>query len=188
MFQGKNQPEGPDREPIGGKLLILGLGNDLVSDDGFGPAVVARCRGPEFERPDLVVEEASVAGFHLLDLMQGYARVLLVDVVMTGRYPPGTLLEWPLAAAGSGRTLGGSHQMDLVTTLTLGGRLGMSLPTEITLLVAEAQDLLTVREELTPELYAALPRAEQMVRDWISASGDFAPALRRSHDQARVLS
>jgi hydrogenase maturation protease len=147
--------------------LVLGLGNDLISDDGFGPAVAARCRPDLADRPGITVEEASVAGFHLLDLLTGYDRALIVDVVQTGAAHPGTLLAWPVERASAGRTLGGSHQTDLLTTLTLGRALKVPLPGSIDLLVVEAEDLLTVREGLTEDVEAAVPRAVEMVRHWV---------------------
>jgi len=149
------------------KSLILGLGNDLISDDGFGPTVATHCRGALADRTDVAVLDASVAGFHLLDLLSGYRRALIVDVIQTGRFRPGTLLAWPIASAAAARTLGGSHQADLATTLALGRAMGQQLPTSIDLLVAEAEDLLTVREGLTREVEAAVPLAVDMARRWV---------------------
>jgi len=149
------------------KALVVGLGNDIVSDDGFGPAVAAACRAALGAREDVAIESASVAGFHLLDLIVGHDRVLIVDVVRTGERPPGTLLRWPLTHASAARTLGGSHQADLQTTLVLGRALGYPIPDEITVLVAEALDLETVREEMTPAVAAAVPAAASLVATWI---------------------
>ncbi|MBD3162489.1 MAG: hydrogenase maturation protease [Candidatus Eisenbacteria bacterium] len=148
-------------------LLVLGLGNDLVSDDGFGPAVAEAVRRGGDVPKSVEVVSAAVAGFHLLDILRGRRRALLIDVVQTGRSEPGTLSVWPVASSGAARTLGGSHQMDLATTLELGHRLGQEMPESVTVLVAEAKDLLTVREELTPALAAAVDAAVPLVRRWI---------------------
>ena len=147
--------------------LVLGLGNDLISDDGFGPAVACICRTLLANRPDVVVEAASVAGLNLLDLLSGHTRALIVDVVQTGASEPGTLIEWPVERASAGRTLGGSHQTDLLTTLALGRSLGYALPDSISLLVAEAEDLLTVHEGLTPAVAISVPIAAEMARFWV---------------------
>jgi hydrogenase maturation protease len=149
------------------KVLILGLGNDLISDDGFGPAVAARCRMLLGERSDVIIQDASVAGFHLLDLLSGFDRALIVDVVQTGTLPPGTLRALPIESASAARTLGGSHQMDLATTLALGRALGQNLPSRIDLMVVEAKDLLTVREGLTCEVKAAVPSAAGWAVRWV---------------------
>jgi len=168
--------------------LVLGLGNDLVADDGFGPVVARECRCHLGDRGDVAVEEGSVAGLRLLDLLSGYRRVLILDVVQTGRVPPGTLLEWPLPQSARAWTLGGSHQCDLLTTLALGRSLGFALPEEVALLVAEAADLQTVREELTPEVAAAVPRARALVADWLDRTGSFSDSGGRNHEEARALS
>lgn len=156
--------------------LVLGLGNDLISDDGFGPAVADRCRELLADRSDVAVEAASVAGLNLLDLLAGHDRALIVDVVQTGAAEPGTLIEWPVDRASAGRTLGGSHQTDLLTTLALGRSLGYDLPASITLLVAEAEDLLTVREALTPAVAGSVPIAADMARRWVE-TGALPPSI-----------
>jgi hydrogenase maturation protease len=149
--------------------LILGLGNDLASDDGFGPAVAEACRTQFAHRRGIAVETAAAAGFNLLALLEGCDRALIIDVVQTGKHPPGTLMEWPLEAASAGRTLGGSHQMDLLTTLELGRRVGQYVPRSIRLLVVEGKDLETIREGLSPEIAAAVPQAVARVAEWIEA-------------------
>lgn len=152
---------------MAGRALVLGLGNDLVSDDGFGPRVAAECAGRLGDRPDVAVESAAVAGFRLLDLLSGFERTLIVDVVSTGARPPGSLSELPVEEASLGRTLGGSHQLDLATALALGHRLGYDLPASVRVLAAEARDLSTIREGLSPELEAAVPRAVEEVLLWV---------------------
>jgi hydrogenase maturation protease len=168
--------------------LVLGLGNDLLTDDGFGPAVADACRSELADLAGIEVRSASVAGFHLLDQLTGFERVLIVDVVKTGAHPPGTVLEWPVDRASAGRTLGGSHQMDLTTALDLGRELGLSLPPTVNLLVAEAKDLETFGEALTPELAAALPLAVARVLAWVQ-TGELAtsePGGRPDGERASV--
>ncbi|MBZ5587119.1 MAG: hydrogenase maturation protease [Acidobacteriia bacterium] len=168
--------------------LVLGLGNDLVADDGFGPVVARECKRDLCLRPEVAVEEAAAAGLRLLDMLAGYSRALILDVVQTGRVPPGTLLDWPLPASAAGWTLGGSHQCDLLTALALGRALGFSLPEEVSLLVAEVSDLQTIREELSPEVAAAVPRARALVAEWLDCTGAYTPAGGRNHEEARALS
>jgi len=170
------------------ELLVLGLGNDLVADDGFGPAVARECRRALRGREDVAVEEASAAGLRLLDLLAGYRRALILDVVRTARVPPGTLLDWPLSGGDRARTLGGSHQCDLLTALALGRALGFELPDEVRLVVAEAEDLETIRESMSPAVAAAARRALALVGEWIDRRGPFSPAAGRDHEQARILS
>ena len=150
--------------------LILGLGNDLLTDDGFGPAVVAAARPLIGPRPGVRLETAAAGGFRLLDVLAGADDVLIIDVVQTGRMPPGTVTWWPLADASAGQTLGAGHGMDLATTLAFGAAAGYRMPRRVDLLVAEAGDLETISERLTPEVQAAVPEALREVAEW-AASG-----------------
>ena len=60
-----------------GKVLLLGIGNELLGDDGVG-IHIARY----FEKQDLQVFDikyAGIGGFHLFDYIEGYEKVIIVD-------------------------------------------------------------------------------------------------------------
>ncbi len=156
------------------KPLVLCLGNEVLSDDGFGPAVGARLRGdPAFlARCDLAV--ASLAGFALLDLLQGRDRVLIVDAV-----DPAAMGAWSGPARGPGvlhflpgcklvpsHNLVGSHQLSLPVALELGRRFGYAMPRTLDILACEAQDLRTMAERLTPPVQQAVDRAVALAGRW----------------------
>lgn len=149
-------------------LLVLCLGNEIVSDDAFGP-IVAQELAKETEisrRADVIF--APVAGFSLLDLLSGRKKALIVDIIRTGKAEPGTLHSFPAGTLTPSYHLTTSHQINLPTALELGRQLGYDMPGDIDILAVEAQDLETLREELTPPVQAALPSALQAVRDWIA--------------------
>ncbi len=81
----------PAREkPIG--VLVLGLGNVLLSDDGLGAAAVARlARG--WRIPDGVrLEDGGTLGLSLLGLLSDAEQVIIVDAVRTDD-SPGSLVR-----------------------------------------------------------------------------------------------
>jgi hydrogenase maturation protease len=53
------------------KTLVLGLGNDILSDDGVG-IYVARELKKIIHSQDITVAEASLAGIGLLDMLAGW--------------------------------------------------------------------------------------------------------------------
>ena len=66
--------------------LILGLGNPLRGDDGLGPRVVAELQ--RHRLPDGVAgEDGGVAGVGLLQYLEQWERVLIVDIAEMGRQP-----------------------------------------------------------------------------------------------------
>jgi hydrogenase maturation protease len=146
--------------------LILCLGNEIVSDDGFGPALASLLakEGEITDRADVL--SAALAGFSLLDLLAGRSEVLVVDCQRTGRHPPGTLHRFDASELVPTRNLAGSHQISLPTALELGRRLGYAMPARVEVLCVEATDLETLSETLTPAVAAALPSAREKVHDW----------------------
>jgi hydrogenase maturation protease len=149
-------------------LLVLCLGNEIIRDDGFGPAVAGELakEAETSRRADVIF--APVAGFSLLDLLTNRRRVLIVDTIRTAKADPGTLHSFPAGALTPSHHLTTSHQINLPTALELGNRLGYAMPERIDILAVEAQDLETLSEELTPPVRAALPEALRFVREWIA--------------------
>lgn len=104
------------------RVLVAGVGNIFFSDDGFGSEVLRLLEG---ERVDGVkIEDFGIAGLHLgYELLAGYERAIVVDVVPRGG-TPGTLyvIEPDLSAAAPPLD---AHRMDLTSVFafvrTLGG-------------------------------------------------------------------
>jgi hydrogenase maturation protease len=110
------------------RVLIAGVGNVFLGDDGFGVEVARRLAGepmPESVR----VADFGIRGVHLAyELLDGYRTAILVDAVPRGG-EPGTVyvIEPELARAGArdGHGLLDAHGMepDAVLSMlrTLGG-------------------------------------------------------------------
>jgi hydrogenase maturation protease len=153
-------------------LLVLCLGNEIISDDAFGPAVARElAKETEMSRHADVIF-APVAGFSLLDLLTGRREVLIVDSIRTGKAAAGTLHAFPAGVLTPSHHLITSHQISLPTALELGNRLGYAMPERIDILAVEAQDLETLSEEMTPPVRAAVGNALRFVREWIAQNSE----------------
>ena len=80
-----------------GRMLIAGVGNIFLGDDGFGVEVANRLAGAGL--PDWVrVGDYGISGMHLAyDLAEGYETTVLVDATPRGE-PPGTVYVMELEA------------------------------------------------------------------------------------------
>lgn len=68
-------------------ILVLGLGNILLSDEGIGVWVAESLRR-RFEFPaEVTVLEGGTLGLDLLPRLEGVERLLLIDAVTLGRAP-----------------------------------------------------------------------------------------------------
>ena len=149
-------------------ILILCLGNEIISDDGFGVEIARRLTDAGNIPESVEVVFAPIAGFALLDLLAGRAKVLIVDTIRTGNAAPGTLHKFAAGVLTPSKNLTTSHQISLPTALEFGRQLGLDMPDDIDVIAVEAEDLETVSEQLTPSVQAAVDQAIRFVWDWIS--------------------
>lgn len=142
--------------------LILGIGNTLLSDDGAG-VYAARAAGQLLRDSSVVVREAEVGGFALLDLLEGYDHAIVVDAVCYQDCRPGEVMIIHDDALVPSLHLTAGHQVDLPTVLELGRRLGRPMPADVTVVGVQAEDLTTFGEQCTPKVEAAIPVAARIV-------------------------
>lgn len=73
-------------------VLVLGLGNVLLGDDGLGAAAVARLERDYRAPPRVRLEDGGTLGLSLLGLLADSEHVILVDAIAADS-PPGTLIR-----------------------------------------------------------------------------------------------
>lgn len=150
------------------RILILGLGNPLLGDEGIGVRVVEELKG--LELPDgVVVVEGGTTGLGLIGLMEGYERVIIVDAADMG-HPPGrvvrfTPLEVQLKTAEAPLSL---HQIGLEEVLALAEALEVA-PAELVIIGIQPSQV-EVGAGLSPEVERAIPQIIRIILDELDAS------------------
>ncbi len=144
------------------RTLILGLGNPILSDDGVGNRVAQELQDMVASR-DVTVEETSMSGLSLLDILAGYDRAIIVDAIKTAGGKAGQIYRLAPDALGKTRHASSPHDVNFATALEMGRRLGMPMPREIAIYAIEAQDVSTFGEECTPEVKAAIPECVNLI-------------------------
>ena len=157
--------------PLAPRVVVVGLGNPLLSDDGVG-IYAARLLADRLAGAPVAVEESSWGGMRFLDLLTGFERAIIIDAIQWRHGPPGTVYRLPPDEAVPTVRAVSFHDVSLGTALALGRRLGIPLPTEIVFLAVEAADVLTVAEGCSPDVEAALPGVVRLVMDQLVAWGD----------------
>jgi hydrogenase maturation protease len=145
---------------------VLCLGNDLIADDGAGPAVAAELRRMGL---DAEIAESGWAGLALLDLVVGVDTLVVVDVAGTGKVPPGTVEVLSEADLSPGPA-GAQHGLGLFEVLGLARSIGLAAPAEVFVVVIEAGDLGGIGMPMTAEVAAAVPRAAARVGELLAAA------------------
>ena len=144
------------------KTLVLGLGNPILTDDGVGPRVAKELEG-RVDQQEVTVEETSMAGLSLLDLLADYDRAIIVDAIQTVGGKPGQIYRLNPEALDITRHAASPHDVNFATALELGKRLGLTLPRQIDMFAIEVADASTFSEECTPEVREAIPVCVEMI-------------------------
>jgi hydrogenase maturation protease len=139
------------------QLTIIGLGNEMLSDDGLGIKVVRELK-KRLTGPSVTFEELSVGGLQLFDYLVGTEECIIVDALKTGAQPPGTLWRFVQTVDSEPVTLTSSHQIDLGQILGLARFMGAPLPKRLRVYGIEAEDISTFQETCTAEVSKAIPR------------------------------
>ncbi|MFC1931541.1 hydrogenase maturation protease [Chloroflexota bacterium] len=137
-------------------MLVLGIGNEIMGDEGFGVHVVRKLK--EVNLPGYVrVEEGGVGGFNLLGQLEGIERLIVVDVMMMDS-PPGELrlLKPGAELREPGKTILSFHQVGVLELVQMWGLLGHE--PEIEYLVTRPEKI-EWGTSLSPSLQGAVTRA-----------------------------
>ncbi len=144
---------GPARG-VGG-LLVLGLGNDLMTDDAVGLHVARAVRARLAPGDPAEVRESAKMGFALLDDVAGFAMALLVDAVQTGTAPAGHVHMLDAANVRSLPVVS-PHFAGVGEMLALGRRLDMAMPAEVRVAAIEVADPYTFSTNLSGTMRARM--------------------------------
>lgn len=144
-----------DEDPI----LILGIGNYLMGDEGVGVHAIRQLEQLSFPA-HVHLLDGGTGGFHLISYLESYRFIIMIDATMDGN-PPGTLrIIKPRFATDFPRSLT-AHDIglrDLVESLALLGRLP-----QITLITVSVEDIQSMSTDLSPLVHASLPKIADTV-------------------------
>ncbi len=150
------------------KTLVLGLGNELLSDDAVGLLVAGEVE-KAIGLPGVEVKTTQSAGFRLVELLVGYDKAIVVDAIISDRAPAGEVYWLELADLVRPLRAVANHNIHLADALELGRKLNQPMPQEVKVLAIEVEDNLTLRESVGDVAMAAVPKAVKMILDELGA-------------------
>jgi hydrogenase maturation protease len=152
-----------------GDILVVGLGNPILGDDGVGWRVIDEL--DRVDHPGTSLQQACVGGISLMEIMVGYRRAIIVDAVLDPEAVPGSVWRRPLTDVETriASHLDSSHDASLPAAISAGQAMGAQLPTDIEVvgIVISPED--TFRESLSEAVEAAVPVAAAAVEEALRA-------------------
>lgn len=159
------------------RILVAGIGNVFLGDDGFGVETVRGLAAHPLPQ-DVEVRDFGVRGVHLAyQLLDGYDTLVLVDATARGG-EPGTLYLIEAdggSVAGTGGAVLDGHHMAPDAVLALLGTLCAgtgTTPPRRTLVVGCEPASVEEGIGLSPPVAAAVPQAIRMVLDLLTPEAE----------------
>lgn len=151
------------------KLLVLGIGNPLMGDEGVGPRVVEYLLS-EYAFPDNVdVIDAGTMGFTMLNVFEGVDLAVVVDAVQGTGHEPGTILLLDPDSLAPNQIMHSLHDARLPDVLDAAKLMGME--PEVMCVAVQIGDIEHWQLELSPIAATAVPNAAQVVVGLLAERG-----------------
>jgi len=160
-----DNPTGDTQETDTGGVVILGIGNLLLSDEGIGVHVANRLLEMDLP-PGVRVIEGGTDGFRLMNVVTGADRVVVVDAVKGGG-EPGSIYRFNIEdAPSSPDTFKTSvHQIGILEVIHFSEFLGKT--PEATVIGVEPKSM-EMSMELSPEIQEKVPRVIELVLEEVN--------------------
>jgi hydrogenase maturation protease len=143
-------------------ILVLGIGNILLRDEGAGIHAVKRLEHEGYTGADLM--DGGTGGFHLLGVIQSYKTVIIIDASLDKLKAGHVRILHPKYAKDFPRQLS-AHEIGLKDLLDSAFLLG-NMP-QIYLISISINDFQEMGMELSPEVSNSIPVAILTVKDLV---------------------
>jgi len=152
------------------EVLVLGIGNVLWADEGFGVRAVEALNAAYSFAPGVVLQDGGTLGLGLYECVASARRVVVLDAIDFD-LPPGTLKVLHGSEVPAwGRTRMSPHQTgfnDVLALAQLNGR----APRDLVAIGVQPVELDDFGGSLRPEVKARLPEAVDIAARQIAAWG-----------------
>ncbi len=141
-------------------ILVLGLGNILLGDEGVGVRVIEQLLSRSL--PDEIeVIDGGTAGYELINFFEGKEKVIIVDAVKTDD-TPGSVYKMDLSVVQEDETVQLSlHQIGLKNVFKMASM--MDLNPEVTLIGIVPKNYQDYKIGLSKEVEKSIPLAIETV-------------------------
>ena len=150
------------------KVLILGIGNVLMGDEGVGVSVVRELEKTALLPENVEILDGGVGSFLLLEPMQSAEKLILIDATIDGEKPGTVRRLRPRYSKDYPRTLT-AHDIGLKDLLDTFYLLGAPQP-DVTLFAVSIPPLQDMTMELSPKLSPVVPQVARMVLEEITVN------------------
>jgi len=144
------------------KTLILGIGNNILTDDGIGSRLTGDLISM-INHPDIEFNYACCGGLEIVEYIKDYGKVIFIDAIRTAEGKPGDVYYFVPSDFRETSHLSSLHDISFLTALKLSDNLSPGLHVDLHIIAVEIIEDMEFSEELTPQLNEKYPDILQQV-------------------------
>ena len=164
--------KGKDRE---NQVLVMGIGNEHLTDDGIGPKLVGDLQKKSYPIP-LLFKTAFLGGLEIVEMIDGYKKVIFIDAIRTADGVPGTIYHYSPSDFKETLHLSNLHDASFLMALQLGKKIGVHIPEDIEIIAIEIIEDLYFSTSLSTEIAEKYPQilldVENLLRDLVTCKSE----------------
>jgi len=166
-------------------ILVIGIGNPLVEDEGVGVRIAEILMQSWDFPPRVTVMDAGTMGMGMLQLFRDFDRLVIIDALDGTGEPPGTVMHMDPEDLATSQVLHSLHDIKLSDVLLNAELMGIKPEVDfIGIQVGSMRELVT---DMTPEVEAALPLALETVLKVLRSHDVEATPAKHDTDDARAI-
>lgn len=138
------------------KILILGMGNDILTDDGIG-IKITKVLERKFPFPNIVYNTLSIGGMEIVEYIKNFNTVIIIDAIKTLNGIPGTVYKFIPSDFKETTHLSNIHDISFLTALKFAKELDIKTPENIHIIAIEILEDMVFSSDFTPQLQERYP-------------------------------
>jgi len=167
------------------KTLVLGIGNDILTDDGIGPKICDFLK-ETYKNKSIHFEKLNVGGLEILEFIQGYETVIFIDAIKTLNGQIGDVYLFTPDNFKETLHLSNLHDTNFITALALGKSLEFQIPQKMYIIAIEIKEDMVFSEYFTEELAV---KYKQIKKELVDLMNELIPEIinHKSKDKSEHL-
>jgi hydrogenase maturation protease len=154
------------------KVLILGLGNDVLGDEGLGIYITEDLKNNRVF-PQAEYKNTYTGGLNLLDYITGFDAVLIIDTTCGNDCQPGTIHQYSPRTFRETLHLSSEHDASFLTVLKTGKKLGFEIPGKVDIIAIEILRDLFLTEKFSDNISGQYYKIRSEIINFIKKIYDF---------------
>ena len=136
--------------------LILGLGNDILTDDGIGPRLISDL-AVKFQEPYIHFKSTLNGGLQIIEEIRLYDRIIFIDAIQTRNGNPGDIYYFTPYSYRDTLHISSLHDINFLTALRMCEKLDIEIPSDLHVIAVEIVEDKVFGEDFTPPLKEKYP-------------------------------